>query len=104
MKRIRVNVRSMANNAQSRRRWLGAIFLGSAVLTLVLGETLVRDPVGKLICWSVCLVSTLLAIVVAFWDLYAVRNRLREEQRELLEDTLTEIERQKAARDKTSRD
>jgi hypothetical protein len=88
----------MGNKAQSQRRWLGALFLGSALLMLILGETVFREPASRVICWAMCLLSTVLAIIVAFWDLHAVRHRAREEQRALLENTLTEIERRKAAK------
>jgi hypothetical protein len=96
----------MAIDAQTRRRALGAIFLAAALLMLVLGQTVLRNTlseVGFLIFWFLCFVSTIMAVLVAFWDLYAVRRRTREEQRALLEDTLGEIARREEVRRKDAK-
>src|SRR5262245_45364879 len=89
----------MANKTDRRRRWAGAIFLGLAVIMLVVGQIFdqtLRARVGQsgfLLFWMVCFLFTFLAIVVAFLDLSAVRRRTQDEQRALLEDTLGEIAR-----------
>ncbi len=93
----------MGNRSDVRRRWLGAIYLALALGMLIVGQTVLRDrfgPVGFVIFWLVCLTFTCLAILVAFLDLSAVRRRTREEQRELVENTLKEIARQKEAKAK----
>ena len=93
----------MGNKTDVRRRWLGAIYLALALGMLIAGQTVLRNsfgPVGFVIFWLVCLVFTCLAILVAFLDLSAVRRRTREEQRDLIENTLKEIARQKEARAK----
>lgn len=70
---------------------------------LVLGQTLLRDSLGRtgfVIFWFLCFASTMMAVLVALWDLFAVRRRTREEQRALFEDTLAEIARREATRRK----
>jgi hypothetical protein len=76
------------------RRWIGGLVLGAAVLMLVAGQTVLAgrlDPVGFLVYWSVCLVLTGTAIIVAFRDLRALRRRSLEEQRNLFHTTLGQI-------------
>ena len=92
----------MGNKSDRRRRWLGGIFLGVAIVMLVAGQvcdTLLRERLGRsgfLIFWMICFLFTFLAILVAFVDLMVVRRRTAEEQRALLEDTLGDIAREKA--------
>jgi hypothetical protein len=91
----------MSSNSDKRRRWLGAVFLLIALGMLVAGETVLRDRLGKavfVIYWLGCFVFTGLAALVAILDAAAVGRRARAEQREFLESTLKEIERQKAAK------
>jgi hypothetical protein len=92
----------MGSNADIRRRWLGVIFLGIAVLVLIAGETVWNArlrSLGFLVLWLVtCLVFTCLAVLMALLEVSAVRRRTREEQRALLEDTIREIARQKEAK------
>src|SRR5215475_10689442 len=96
----------MGNTSDRRRRWLGAIFLGIAIVMLVGGQicdSLLRERLSKpgfLIFWMICFLFTFLAIVVAFLDLIVVRRRAADEQRALLEDTLGDIAREKAAKAK----
>ena len=86
----------MALSVMARRRWLGALALGAAALMLVLGGTVLKDRLSSgvfLGYWFVCFIFTGAAVLLAFLDLKAAERRIREEQRELLEDTLQEIER-----------
>jgi hypothetical protein len=79
----------------------GMLFLGIALLMLVVGETLLRGSLGKIpfvLYWMACFVFTGLAIIFAFLDVAGVQREAREEQRELLEETIGEIVRQKEAR------
>jgi len=85
----------MAWEASSRRRTLGCVFLTVAVMLLVGGETVFQGRLhdsGFVLYWSACFVCTGLAMVVAFVDLRALQRQTREEQRELVKDTLREIE------------
>ena len=91
----------MATNADLRRRWLGGISLGAALLMLIAGETVLRERlsgVTALLFWMACFALTFLAMLVAFLDMAVVRRRLRDEQRALLEDTFKDIAREKQAR------
>ena len=85
----------MGLDAVSRRRIVGCIFLTVAVLLLAAGETVLSgrlSGVGFVLYWMVCFICTGLAMVVAYLDLRAVQRQTREEQRELVKDTLKEIE------------
>jgi len=79
----------------ARRRWFGAIVLAVALLMLIFGETVLKgkmSDVAFVVYWLACFVLTTLAIVTAFRDVKAVQNRVRSEQRTLLESTLKDIE------------
>lgn len=63
---------------------------------LIAGETVLKTRltnVGFLLYWLLCLALTGGAIVVAYLDVRAVQQRGRREARELLETTLSQIER-----------
>ena len=95
----------MAWKAIGRRRWVGGGALLLALAMLIAGETLLKDSLGAvafLFYWMVCFLLTGLAIVIAFIDARAVAQRTREEQRQLMQSTLNQIERQ--ARDRQRRD
>jgi hypothetical protein len=90
----------MASKTDRRRRWLGAVFLLTALAMLVAGETVLGKHLhglGFVLFWLVCLLFTSLAMLVAFWDAAVTRRRVREEQRVFLEDTLREIAERKGA-------
>ena len=96
----------MGLNATARRRWLGALALLAALAMLVLGETVLEGKLGPLaflIYWLVCSVLTGAAIVVAFADARAVAQRTQREHRELLENTLKDIETEAARRKRRPR-
>ena len=72
------------------------LMLIGASLMLIAGETILKNSltnVGFLLYWLACLVCTGGAIVVAYLDVRAVQTRGRREARDLLETTLTQIER-----------
>ena len=81
-----------------RHRKRGLTFLIISVVMLLLGETVLRQFLGKVpfvIYWLACFVFTALAILFAFLDVAGVQRQAREQQRELLEKTIREIARQK---------
>jgi membrane protein implicated in regulation of membrane protease activity len=78
-----------------RRRWLGALALGTAALMVGLGQTVLAKRLSPGLFvgyWLLCMVLTCVAILVAFADVRALQQRSRQEQRELLEATLKNIE------------
>ena len=91
----------MGLDATTRRRWLGAVAVIMALGMLVLGETLLEgrlSKVGFLVYWLVCFLFTGLAIILAFLDVRALQERTRHEQRELMDTTLKEIQRDARAK------
>jgi membrane protein implicated in regulation of membrane protease activity len=88
----------MDSNGFLPQRKRGMVFLIIAVMMLILGETVLRNSLGKLpflFYWMGCFLFTGLAILFAFLDVAGVQRQAREQQRELLEKTITEIARQK---------
>jgi hypothetical protein len=82
----------MLNSADARRRWFGVFFLILAVGMLIWGQTVLEPHlkgVVYLIYWFGCFLMTLIAIVIALLDVRALRRHSREEQRELIERTLS---------------
>ena len=62
---------------------------------LVLGQTVLEGRLrgfGFLGYWLLCLVLTLLAMLTALRDVFAVRRESRERQRELIQSTIEEIQ------------
>jgi hypothetical protein len=93
----------MAENSRNRRRWLGIICLVTAIVMLIVGETVLGERLtgfGLLLYWLTCFAITGLAALVAIRDLVHVRRENRAEQRKLLEQTLQEVERERAHRSK----
>ena len=81
----------MNNRSSSSGRWRAAIVLGIAVAMLFLGLTVLKPYLGGLLYifyWLGCIVFTFLALIFAFADLRQVRQRSRDEQRELIENAL----------------
>ncbi|MFO1488263.1 MAG: hypothetical protein U1F65_07285 [Verrucomicrobiota bacterium] len=98
----------MAEKRDVVRRTLGVFFLAAAVIMLVLGETalggyLSSHPREFLLFWLVCFLFVGLALLTAVLDMMAVRRRLRGEQRELVENTLHQIEEAKIAKEQDVR-
>ena len=44
--------------------------------------------VGYLVYWLICIVLIFLAVIFAFTDLQQVRDKFREEQRQLIENAM----------------
>jgi hypothetical protein len=88
----------MANSADALRRWLGAFFLAVAAGLLIWGQTVLLPylhGIGFIVYWLVCFLCTIAAIVIALLDVRAVRRRIRNEQAELIQQTLKEIKESK---------
>ena len=97
----------MDSNGFLPPRKRGMIFLIIAVVMVILGETLLRNALGKvpfLFYWMGCFVFTGLAILFSLRDVFGVQRQAREQQRELLEKTITEIARQKELKSKQQRE
>ncbi len=83
------------------RRWIGAIFLTIAVLMVVLGQTVFEGNLRDLkftfmVYWIACFGFTLMAVVIALLDVWIVRRKSRELERELIEETWNKVQREKA--------
>jgi uncharacterized membrane protein len=93
----------MPENSRKLRRALGVICLITAIVMLIAGETILREQltgVGMLVYWLTCFAITGLAALLAIRDVVQVRRENRAEQRKLLEQTLQEVERERAHRSK----
>ena len=88
----------MGELTNSSRRKTGIVFLGAALLMLILGFTVLDKHLkgfSFVLYWLSCFAFTLSAATVALLDIAIVKARSREEQRQLLEDTLSQVERDK---------
>ena len=82
-----------ANAADFRRRWFGVFFLLIAAGMLIWGQTILKPHLAGIafvLYWLACLVFTGLALITALLDIWAVRRRTREQQRDLLQRILNE--------------
>ena len=89
------------SSAKSRRRWLGTLCVSGALAMLLLGQTVLEGKLrgfGFLGYWLLCLGLTLLAMLTALLEVFAVRRESRERQRELIQSTIEEIQVQKNQR------
>lgn len=73
----------MGNKADLRRRWLGGIFLGGAILMLIAGETVLSRRLSEsawlmVVYWLLCFLSVVCAMIIALLDLAVLRRRTRE--------------------------
>lgn len=97
----------MGHGLDSIRRKTGLVVLALAGLMLVAGQTVLKsslEGMGFLLYWFACFFFTLGAILIALFDMRAVRRQTREETHALLEKTLADVERkaeEKAAAPKT---
>ena len=92
----------MADSADALRRWLGAFCLTVAAGLLIWGQIVLKPYLkgwGYIAYWSLCFLFTFGAIFIALLDIRVLRRRTRREQRELLERTLADVEREKARKD-----
>jgi len=86
------------NAADARRRWFGVFFLIIAAGMLIWGQTILKphlEGAGFVIYWLACMGFTGLAMVTALLDVWAVRRRTRDQQRELLRKIFDERESNK---------
>jgi len=87
------------NHIRPRKR--GMIFLIIALVMLIAGQTVLKHTLNNIpfiLYWLACFLFTGLAVLFAFKDVAGVQRQAREEQRELLDQTIREIARQKEAR------
>ena len=76
-------------------RLFGGVLLTACALMVVLGTTVLTDwLVGPrfLLYWTWCLLLTVGAILVAFWDVLLVRRASRHTRRELFRQQFTDGE------------
>lgn len=91
----------MGFDATARRRWGGAVALAAALAMVIVGETLLQGHLSapaSLAYWLICMSLTALAMMAALLDLRALRERSREQQRDLFEQTLKNIETEAGVR------
>ena len=96
----------MGANPKIRRRVFGAFCLAAALILLLLGNTKPRPDQPHwvfLTYWGACFLFAGLAMITAIRDAGALRREVREQQRQLLENTLQNIESEKRQREKTGR-
>jgi hypothetical protein len=75
------------NAADARRRWFGVFFLIIAAGMLIWGQTFLKPYLEGLefvIYWLACMGFTALAMGTALLDIWAVRRRTRDQQRDLI--------------------
>lgn len=68
--------------------------LAGAVVLLALGLTLLKGrlgPLGFVVYWLGCLALTCLAMITALLDLRAFRDRSRQDQERLMQNTIEKI-------------
>ena len=83
------------------RRWLGAVCLLTAVGMVVADEFVFKGRlplVAFFAYWLVCFLLTITAAACALADLRTVHRRSLDEQRNLMEETLRHIERERDER------
>jgi len=95
----------MGMDATARRRWFGGLVLAGAVGMLVAGETMLKGMLlglGFWVYWLICFFLTGLAMLIALRDAKAMLQRTGREQRDLLESTLKDIQKDAQARRNSS--
>ncbi len=91
----------MAADAQTVRRWFGALVLAAALGMLIAGETVLKgrlQNLGFLLYWLACFCLTGLAFLAALLDARALRQRARRQRRDLLETALKDIQSEARSR------
>ena len=94
------------NTFLNRRRVFAAVFLFLAAAMVILGETFIKQrlsPFGTLLYWTACLFATVAAILCALLDLGRSVRESHQKQRELLEETVREINAERERRNPASR-
>jgi uncharacterized membrane protein HdeD (DUF308 family) len=85
----------MELGANGRRRWIGVLAISLALLMLVAGLSVLKPLLQGFALvwyWVLCLVITGLALILALLEMRDLQQRTRQEHRDLLEDTLKEIQ------------
>lgn len=80
------------------RRLVAGLFLGVALLMLLLGMTLFSGQLVGLrfaFYWLTCFLFTGLAAIIALIDMALIRQKLRQEQHDLIASTLNEAQLEK---------
>jgi len=88
------------------RRVLGTLLLAVAIVMLLVGETLLKHrlgPLATLTYWTSCVLATLAAILCAMLDLGRSLRQSSTEQRQMLEQTIRDIEAERARREQAGR-
>ena len=94
----------MTNPAEARRRWFGMFFLLIALGLLVWGQTVLQPHLrgmGFVLYWVACFVFTGLAMLTALLDMRAVRRRIRDQQRDLVQRTIRRLEEEEKNQDRS---
>jgi membrane protein implicated in regulation of membrane protease activity len=81
--------------ADVRRRWFGVFFLLIGAGMLIWGQTIFKpylEGLGFVLYWLACMAFTGLALLTALLDIWAVRRRTRQQQRDLLQRIFDEGE------------
>src|SRR5262249_17782352 len=92
---LKMEPETIIDSRTRRRRWFGGLCLLGAIIMLALGQFVLPGRLGAsgfLIYWLICFVLTVMAAFTALVDLKAVGLLARNEQRELLKETLHDIE------------
>lgn len=85
-------------DSKSRRRKIGTVCIAIALLMLIAGETVLKgrlSGVPMLCYWLGCFVFTAIAACAALIDAARVGIESRDAQKNLVEDTIKEIENEK---------
>lgn len=96
----------MPGPADARRRWFGTFFLLMAGGMLIWGLTVFSGRlrgVGFILYWLTCFLFTGLALLTALLDLWIVRHRQREEQRDLIVKAIEDLEAEKKEKGRASK-
>jgi len=91
----------MGLSATTRRRVLGSLFLLTAVVMVLLGQTVLEECLRGLnyvLYWMACVIMTGLAVLTALLDVRAIQQRSRRDQYDLLTSTVEKIEKDAKAR------
>lgn len=87
----------MPGFSNSRLRWIGILFLATAVVLLALGQTVLKrrlDGIVFLGYWFLCFGCTVISMLVALLDIRTVKKTAVYRQKELFHKTVEEIQRE----------
>lgn len=84
----------MTNNADSRRRWLGMLFLTTSFAMVMWGQIVFQphlSGVAFTLYWSACLGLSFMAAVIGILDVRAILRNLKAERAALLRRTVRDM-------------